>query len=260
MPNIGDSRSPQGPGIIPFRHRGFDDDSPAFDLDKRIGVVGLEITGRDDNQTPNSIGNYKEDVDTRGDLNCANYWQSADYSKRGVGCWGFGYASVVSKSASGASPNTTGGQGDTTQVQGKGKMEVLPLGKQGKKDDRFQPKNPIVVKPMGSPGGDPNAPGVGGDPGNSGQAGNAGQNPGADPGANGGAVDLGGGWQYIDGAIAYNGPTAQTTDSLSGSNGGYWGGGIGFSFSGGGGVANLAGGGSGFAGFSGVKNFINGSK
>lgn len=259
MPNIGDSRSPQGPGIIPFRHRGFDDDTPAWDLDKRIGIVGLEITGRDDNQTPTSLGNYKEDVDTRGDLNCANYWQS-DYQKRPIGCWGFGYASVVTKSSSGTPNNTTGGSGDTTQTQGQRVMEVLPIGKKGKKDDRFKPKNPMVIEPVGGAGGDPNAPGNSGDPGNSGASGTPGINPGADPSANNGqSIDLGGGWQYIDGAVGYFGPTSQTTDTLSGFNGGYWGGSIGFSFTGGGGVATLAGGGSGFAGFGGIRNFFGGS-
>lgn len=278
MPNVSDFRSPQGVGAIPFRHRGYDGDSPAWDLDKRVGWYGIEITGRDDNQTPTSIGNYKEDVDTRGDLNCANYWQ-ADYGQRGIGCWGFGYASVISGSAGASS--TTGqsfyGNADTTQTQGS--VKVLPIGQSGKPDSRFKPKSPMILQPEGSAGGDPNGPG--------------GDTGGGPPGAGGGdgsdgPIDLGGGWVYQDGAMVYNGPKAGGVDSFSGFNGGYFGGGFnqfnyggngstssltglqgvgfntgfaGFSYGGNRSSAALSGlqgvgTGSQFAGFSGVRNFL----
>lgn len=285
MPNVSDFRSPQGVGAIPFRHRGYDGDSPAWDLDKRVGWYGIEITGRDDNQTPTSIGNYKEDVDTRGDLNCANYWQ-ADYGQRGIGCWGFGYASVVTGSAS--SPNTTGGAGDQTQTRQK--MQVLPFGQGAKADPRFQPKTPMVPQPEGAAGADPNSPAAaapGGGP--AGAAALAGQGGGA---GNDGPIDLGGGWIYQDGALVYNGPRAGGVDSLSGFNGGYFGGGFnqfnyngnsslsaltglqgvgahggfaGFTYGGSSSLSALTGiqgigTGSPFAGFSGVRNFLAGGQ
>lgn len=224
MPKTGVSLSPKGPGILALRHRGYDQDSPSWDLDKRAALLAFEITGRDDNQNPNSIGHWKEDPDTRGDINGANYWQS-DYDKRPVGMWHFGMASVISKSpgASGAA-NTTGGEGDTTQVQqsGGGSMEVLPVGKSAQPDQRFKSKKPMTLQPEGSAGGDPNSPAA------------QGQGPGG-PNANGmdpnGVTNLGNGWFYQDGALAYLGPGAPGNfDSLSGYNGGYFGGGLGFQF------------------------------
>lgn len=253
------SLSPNGPGMVPFRHRGFDEDTPKWDLHQRAILLGYEITGRDDKDTATSVGAWKEDVDTRGDLNCANYWQ-ADYSQRPVGCWGFGYASVI-KSSGSAPPNTTGGAGDVTQTANNSSPQVLPIGKGGEPDTRFKPKTPLIIQPEGSPGDDPRSPnaGMGGDAGQNGAAGDAG-------GSGNGAVDLGGGWYYQDGAVAYLGPTAQTTDSISGFNGGYWGGSIGFNFSGNGfnnstsSLTGIPGVGfrSGFAGFSGVRNFFGG--
>jgi hypothetical protein len=215
--------------MFPFRHRGFDQDSPSWDLHQRAAVLGYEITGRDDKDTPTSVGAWKEDTDTRGDLNCANYWQ-ADYSKRPVGCWGFGYASVIDTKGTGG---TSSGTVDT-QTAGSSNPKVLPLGQNGNKDTRFNPKYPIIVQPEGSSGDDPNSPnaGMGGDPGNGGAGGQAGNNGDGSGDNGGGSQDLGGGWQYQDGALAYFGPTSQTTDSLSGFNGGYWGGSIGFKFTG----------------------------
>lgn len=181
------SLAPNGPGILPFRHRGYDQDQPPWDLHQRAALLGYEITGRDDSNTATSVGAWKEDTDTRGDLNCANYWQ-ADYSQRAVGCWGFGYASVVQSQSSG------GNNVDTRTSQ---PTNVLPLGMNGNPDSRFMPKTPIVAKPEGSPGGDPNAQGA--------------TPPGGDPGASGGAmdpngvIDLGNGWQYQNGLIVQTG-------------------------------------------------------
>lgn len=226
--HTGTSLSPSGPGMLPFRHRGFDQDSPSWDIHQRAALLGYEITGRDDSDTPTSVGAWKEDTDTRGDLNCANYWQ-ADYSKRTVGCWGFGYASVVdTKGTGGTSPGTV-----DTRTAGSDNPKVLPLGQSGNKDTRFKPKNPIIVQPEGASGDDPNSPnaGMNGDAGANGANGQPGSN--ADPnGDNGGQVDLGNGWVYQDGAIAYLGPSPGQVDSLSGFNGGYWGGSLGFNFSG----------------------------
>jgi len=254
MPHTAVSMAPNGPGILAMRHRGFDQDNPKWDLEKRAILLGYEVTGRDDSDGPNSVGHWKEDVDTRGDLNCANYWQSDDYSKRGVGCWSWGYPAVISEAGS-RDPvqNTTGGQGDVTQTGGSGgKAKILPIGMGGNPDKRFKPKTPMIVQPEGQGGGDPDAQGAAGDPGNAGGAGaaNSAGSGGQDPGT----VDLGGGWQYNDGVLVYNGPSAGQVDSLSGFNGGYWSGGfVGFN-----GVNNIAGGGSGFAGFSGVRNLAGG--
>lgn len=222
------SLSPNGPGMFPFRHRNFDQDSPAWDLHMRAAMLGFEITGRDDTDTPTSVGAWKEDPDTRGDLNCANYWQ-ADYSKRPVGCWSFGYASVIDTKGSGG---TSSGTVDT-QVSGSSNPKVLPLGSGGNKDTRFNPKTPLIVQPEGAAGDDANSPnaGMGGDNAANGGAGPAGNSGGSDP-AGGGSVDLGGGWVYQDGVIAYLGPSSGSVDSLSGFNGGYWGGSLGFNFSG----------------------------
>lgn len=250
------SLSPNGPGMFPFRHRGFDQDSPSWDLQMRAAILGYEITGRDDNDTKTSVGAWKEDPDTRGDLNGANYWQ-ADYSKRPVGCWGFGYPSVIQSSPS-------GGHDVDTRVAGANSPKVLPIGQDGKPDQRFKPKNPLIIQPEGAPGDDPSSPtagmGVGGDAGAAGGAGEAG----GKGGDGGGAIDLGGGWYYQDGAIAYLGPSAGQVDSLSGFNNGYWGGSIGFNFTGNGfnnstsSLTGIAGIGfhSGFAGFGGVRNFF----
>lgn len=234
--------SPSGPGFLAFRHRGFDTDSPAWDLDKRLILAGGEFTGRDDNQSPSSIGHLKEDPNTRGDLNCANYWQS-DYSKRPVGCWAFGYASIINGETGTPTgpPGTIASPGNgvaTTTGQGgggatPGNISVSPVGMNAQIDSRFNPKTPLIMQPEGSADGDPNSPGVngpGGAPGAGGQAGGGGQS--GAPGDNSAATNLGNGWQYQDGALAYFGPTAQTTDSLSGYNGGYFGGSFGVSFSG----------------------------
>lgn len=237
------SLAPNGPGMFPFRHRGFDQDSPSWDIHQRAAILGYEITGRDDKDTPTSVGAWKEDTDTRGDLNCANYWQ-ADYSQRPVGCWGFGYASVI---------QTTGtGNNVDTQVQGQNNPKVLPIGKNGNPDKRFKPKQPLILQPEGSGGGDPDSPnaGMNGDAGANGANGLPGSNGG---GANdsGASVDLGGGWVYQDGAIAYLGPSPGQMDSLSGFNGGYFGGsGMGFN-----GIPanNFS---SGFPTFSGVPSFF----
>jgi hypothetical protein len=248
--------------MFPFRHRGFDQDSPAWDLHQRAAILGYEITGRDDKDTPTSVGAWKEDTDTRGDLNCANYWQ-ADYSQRPVGCWGFGYPSVIKSSSSG------GGHDVDTRVQGQNSPKVLPIGQSGNPDTRFNPKSPLIIQPEGSAGDDPASPtaGMGGDQGPGGAGGAAGGKGGGGDGSGGDSgaqVDLGGGWVYQDGAIAYLGPAPGQVDSLSGFNQGYWGGSIGFNFSGNGfnnslsGLTGIPGIGfsSGFAGFSGVKNFF----
>jgi hypothetical protein len=210
--------------MFPFRHRGFDQDSPPWDLHQRAAILGYEITGRDDNDTKTSVGAWKEDTDTRGDLNCANYWQ-ADYSQRPVGCWGFGYPSVIKSSSGGG-----GGNDVDTRVQGQqqqNNQKVLPIGQSGKPDTRFTPKSPLIIQPEGAAGSDPGGP-LAGMEGDGGDAGGAGGN-----GDGGAQIDLGGGWVYQDGAIAYLGPGPGQVDSLSGFNGGYWGGsGVGFSFSG----------------------------
>lgn len=284
MPKTGISLSPQGPGMLAFRHRDFDSDSPNWDLDKRAAILGFEITGRDDNQQPNSIGHWKEDPDTRGDLNLANYWQ-AKYDERPVGMWHFGAASLISSSAGGKpAANTTGGAGDVTQTAPSGgSIEVLPVGKGAAPDTRFKPKNPMTLQPEGGADGDPDSPNAQGAHGEAGAAGEAGG-----AGAEGNnVVDLGNGWFYQDGAIAYLGPSRGGVDSLSGFNGGYHGGGLGFgfnplegtgigglsagqhlgasfSFGGNGSTASLTGiagigFGSGFAQFGGVRNFFGGS-
>jgi hypothetical protein len=237
--HTGVSLAPTGPGILPFRHRAFDQDSPPWDLHQRAALLGFEITGRDDDG-PTSVGAFKEDVDTRGDLNCANYWQ-ADYQQRPVGCWGFGYASVIKSAGSNPSQNTTGGAGDVTQTNGGNQQQqVLPLGQNGSPDNRFKPKTPIIVQPEGSPGGDPNGGGVNGDNGALGAAGDPG-GAGAytDPNTN---IDLGNGWSYQNGVIVNTGGFSTNVDSLSGFNqgrGGY--------FSGG------------FTGFQGVGSYFGGS-
>jgi hypothetical protein len=258
-----------------MRHRDFDKDSPSWDLDKRAALLGFEITGRDDNQSPNSIGHWKEDPDTRGDINCANYWQ-ADYDKRPVGCWAFGYASLISsskgKKTEGANGGDFGGGGDgpgrTQTGSSSGSIEVLPVGAGATPDQRFKPKTPLTLQPEGSSQADPKSPAAQGAQGQPGDAGVPGSPGGANgtpgPGVRGGSVD-----------------------SLSGFNGGYHGGGLGFgfnplegtgigglspgqhlgaSFSFGGnsstaaltGIAGI-GFGSSFASFSGVRNFFAGS-
>lgn len=226
------SLSPNGPGMLAFRHRGFDQDNPAWDLHMRAAILGYEITGRDDSDTNTSVGAWKEDADTRGDLNCANYWQ-ADYDKRKVGCWGFGYAAVIQETQDGGQGSTGPslfGNSDTTQTGGK-KSKVLPIGQSGKADQRFKPKSPIFLQPEDEAGDDPNGQDGGmNDDGN----GDGGANGGDDPN---GVTDLGNGWVYQDGVIAYVGPSTNV-DSLSGSNNGYWG--------------------TGSIGFSGVSNFLSG--
>lgn len=253
------SLSPNGPGMLAFRHRGFDQDNPAWDLHMRAAILGYEITGRDDSDTNTSVGAWKEDADTRGDLNCANYWQ-ADYDKRKVGCWGFGYAAVIQETQD-AVQGSTGpslyGNSDQTQT-GMKKSKVLPIGQEGKADKRFKPKNPIFLQPEDEAGDDPDSPNGGmHDDGN----GDGGANGGEDPN---GVTDLGNGWVYQDGVIAYVGPSPNV-DSLSGFNGGYWSGGFNqFTYGGSNSTSALTGipgvgFSSGFPGFSGVNNtFTNG--
>lgn len=233
--------------MLAFRHRGFDQDTPQWDLHQRAALLGFEITGRDDKDTATSVGAWKEDPDTRGDLNCANYWQ-ADYSQRPVGCWAFGYPSVIK--TTGGSNNSAGVVDTRVQGQGGGTSKVLPIGKSGNPDTRFQPKQPLIIQPEGSGGADPDNPNAGanGDTGANGANGLPGAN--GTTGDSGAQIDLGGGWVYQDGAIAYVGPSAGQVDSLSGFNGGYFSGSIGFS-----GVpaSNFS---SGFPSFGGVTNFF----
>lgn len=268
MAHVATSMAPNGPGILPMRHRGFDQDNPSWDIHMRAAMLGFEVTGRDDNQTQTSVGAWKEDPDTRGDLNCANYWQ-ADYGQRPVGCWGFGYASVIQKSAN--SGTTTGqsfyGNSDTTKTEN-GSPEVIPIGQGGQADTRFKTKKPIILQPEGEAQADPNSPsagaGAGGAGGANGPAGpnGPGNGGGADPAKNNdnGIVDLGGGWVYQDGAIAYQGPS-RNVDSLSGMNPGK--GFTQFTYGGSNSTSALTGMQgvgfhTGFAGFSGVRNFFGG--
>lgn len=180
MPNVADWRSPSGPGVFPMRHRGFDTNNPPFDVNGRAGMAGFEILDRDDNATPNSIGHWKEDQDTRGDLNVANYWQS-DYTQRGTGCWAWGgFGCIVSKSSAGSStpsgnrpsvPSVSPGgssvvagrnaptsPGSTQVMQKPTAMEVMPIGQGGQMDTRFKAKTPMTLQPEGQAMGDPNSP------------------------------------------------------------------------------------------------------
>lgn len=144
---------PNGTGILPLQHEGFD--QQGWSIPFRAGIHCVKITGRED--TEDGIGNWKYEPDSQGDLVGGNVWY-ADYAKRPNSGWAFAWPAAItaqSKSKNVATPGRGGGQGVRRSSQN---SEALPLGAGGTPDKRFKPKQIRIPFLAGKAGKDPAAP------------------------------------------------------------------------------------------------------
>ena len=97
MSVIGDSRRPDGagPGFLPLRHHGFDEQG--IGLDMRCCVLGVEINQRQ--ETGEGMGGYLYQPGTIGDIIGGQLWpvDANDGGSRDLPAWRFSWPSQVSE-------------------------------------------------------------------------------------------------------------------------------------------------------------------
>lgn len=129
---IADSRKP-GVGIWPLQHKGYDENSPKFDLDMRCSMLAVRIIDRRDDKE--GLGAWVIDETTAGDVNGAQVWfPSANDGKRECAMWRFATPVVTVKKESGvATPSTGRGPVETGDTSAAGQAGRSSTGSSPKK-------------------------------------------------------------------------------------------------------------------------------
>ena len=161
MTFIADSRKP-GAGIWPLQHKGYDENSPKFDLDMRSSILSVRVIDRRDDKE--GLGAWVYDEETVGDVNGAQVWlPSGKDGKRECAMWRFATPVVTVKKgddvatggarSSVATGDTSARSSGATPAQKKSScgflpdFRILPIkDKEYSEDDRLEKVEPTRPK------------------------------------------------------------------------------------------------------------------